>query len=164
MKTLPFIFVLLEFVMLGQHFFGCDRVEIWSNSFKFDVFMLHSEFHLFSHFEAYGSVLLCMKKICMSSCVLLCLSKSLLNLGSLSKSSWASHITDWNLILYRNCCKRINYLTKTTVWNALVFSYLDMPLPKLSRSKGRRNKLYELIWFFVKRNNAPPNASMCENE
>ena len=52
--------------MLGQNFFGCDRVEIWSNSFNFDVFMLYLKFYSFSLFEAFGGALLRLTTIHMS--------------------------------------------------------------------------------------------------
>ena len=52
--------------MLLHHFFGCNRVEIWPNSFNFDHSMPYSKFHTFWHLKAYGGALLCVEKIYMS--------------------------------------------------------------------------------------------------
>ena len=100
---------LLEFLVLMQHFFGCNRLEIWPNSFNFDNSMLYSKFHTFLHLKAYGGALLSIEKICMSWYVLLCLSNILSILGSLCKKSWASHIIDLIAFLDRYGCKRTTY-------------------------------------------------------
>ena len=100
---------LLEFFMLRQHFFGCNRVEIWPNSFNLDFFMPYSKFHTFLQLKAYKGAIFCMEKIYMSCYVLLCLSNILSNLGSLSENSLVSHIILLNAFLDRNSCKRTKY-------------------------------------------------------
>ena len=105
---------LLEFCMLRQDVFGCNRVEIWPNSFDLDFSMPYSKFHTFLHLKAYGGALLCMEKIYMSCYVLLCLSNILSNFGSLSKNSLVSHIINLNAFCTGMVLKARNTSDKAT--------------------------------------------------